>query len=123
MQVHTVRLPSATVLEVRGRLDASTASTMKQWVKQVSIQEPVHSLIIDLSQVHFLDTAGAGALRCSLKLCRGNFFLCGLPQPVQNFLDITQKGCSFEYFASRDEALREDQARRSLETERQLIDR
>lgn len=57
-----------TVVQLQGnRLDASVAEAVKSEIKQIVDQGERH-LIVDLSEVHFMDSSGLGALVGALKM-------------------------------------------------------
>ena len=48
-------------LQVSGRLDAEWADTLKQAIED-ALREGAHSLLLDLSQVVYMSSAGLGVL-------------------------------------------------------------
>ena len=95
------------VIKLRGRFDAEAAAFVKaQIANLVNEQQP--NLIIDLSQVSFVDSLGLAALVSGLKLCRKNrgaLKLVGLQSNVRMLFEITRLDQAFELYDDLESAL------------------
>ena len=72
------------------------------------ILEKHRTVVLDLSSIEFIDSAGVGTLvSCLQAACRhqGHFRLCGLSRPVSALFDLMRMHCVFEIYNNRDEAL------------------
>lgn len=95
------------ILRFSGSFDAYHAPEARQWLDQAMENKPV-KLVVDLSDVLFLDSIGLSTLVRSMKrsrLAEGDLFLCGLQQPVRMILELTRLDSAFEIFNSEEEAV------------------
>lgn len=79
------------VVPLEGRFSAQSASEMRQTLKRV-IDFGYPNLLIDLSQVTFIDSTGLGVLVSTLHKCRsagGTLCLCNVPEAVSLVLELT----------------------------------
>ena len=60
-RIHSRTVDTAVVLHVHGEVDLSTSSELEQAVATALAAEP-SALVVDLSEVSFLDSAGLGVL-------------------------------------------------------------
>jgi anti-sigma B factor antagonist len=94
----------AKVLE--SRITADVATRFKQeLVGYVNMEK--RSIVLDLSDVTFIDSSGLGALIASLKGMDGDrqLVLCGARDPVANMFKLTRMNKVFRMFHSREEAV------------------
>ncbi len=86
------------LIRLAGRFDAEAAAFVKgQIANLVSEQHP--NLVVEMSQVGFIDSMGLAALVSGLKLCRKNrgvLKLVGLQPPVRMLFEITRLDQAFE---------------------------
>lgn len=96
-----------TVLTFSGRLDAFTASSIATAIEQAAAKTSAQ-VIVNLTQVTFIDSTGLAALVQGMKRCRdrrGDLRLCGLASPVRIIFELTRLDKAFEIFASEAQAL------------------
>lgn len=89
------------------RLDASNSGELREIMLNL-LEAGGQKLVIDLSQVSFIDSSGLGALLSGFKsanLRSGSLVLAGLQSRVQSMFELTRLHRVFEIFASVDEAL------------------
>ncbi|AKH88313.1 STAS domain-containing protein [Edwardsiella tarda] len=88
------------------RLDASVAGVFRQEVVSL-IEQGHHQLLLDFSQVDFIDSSCLGALVSLLKLLnnRGDLRLCGLNDNILGMFRITRMDRVFHIGADRQQAL------------------
>ncbi|MBM3224526.1 MAG: STAS domain-containing protein [Candidatus Tectomicrobia bacterium] len=101
--------PKADALVVKvhaKRLDARAAPEFKSKLTSL-IQEGHTQLVVDMTQVDFLDSSGLGAMIAGLKLLGGNgeIVLCGVNPKLMSLLKITRVDKLFRLFATPEEAL------------------
>ena len=78
-------------LQVSGRLDAEWADTLKQAIED-ALREGAHSLLLDLSQVVYMSSAGLGVLVSAQKQfqkIRGSFGVKDCKGPVTEVIRLT----------------------------------
>ncbi|MCK4503874.1 MAG: STAS domain-containing protein [Desulfuromonadales bacterium] len=89
------------------RMDAHNSGDLKEQMLQL-FDDGKCNLIIDLSQVRFIDSSGLGALVSGFKNASardGNLKLCCLQPQVQSMFELTRLHRVFEIFTNHDEAL------------------
>lgn len=74
------------------RLDALVASEFKGEVIRALEEAGSKRVVLDLSEVDFVDSSGLGALVSVLKQVAGGgrLVLCGLTKPVQELMELTR---------------------------------
>jgi anti-sigma B factor antagonist len=96
-----------TVVAVRGEVDLYTAPTLREHVLRFADRNG--SVVIDLSDVPFMDSSGLGAIVGCLKRLResgGDLVLVALPgSPPSKLLSLTGLDRAIPTFSSVDEAL------------------
>ncbi len=101
------RTPSATVLLVNGRVDGDSAHEFQeiclQWIRPGDL-----NLLLDMSGVEYLSSAGLSAVLCAGKAMDaqgGRLLLCGLPGRLKQLFTFSGFDALFPIFESRDAAL------------------
>jgi anti-sigma B factor antagonist len=80
------------VVRANGELDLTTGPELESCVNRVLDDGPPERVVLDLSQVAFLDSSGVSALIGAWRLCRkyGSYFRVGNTSPfVARVLDVT----------------------------------
>lgn len=107
LQLRTYQKDEVSVVEVAGDIELSNASQLRADLRSVCEAEPCN-IIVDMSQVTFIDSTGIGVLVGALKRTRehnGSFALI-CPQPrVRRVFEITGLLQALPLFNSMDEAL------------------
>jgi anti-anti-sigma factor len=94
------------VLAVGGEVEAATAKGLHEAVRKAL--ESSSCLVIDLSQVTFIDSSGLGVIIVARNLVRareGSLALVNPPSMVRKILWGTQLQPAFSMFDNRDEAV------------------
>jgi anti-sigma B factor antagonist len=95
------------VLELAGRFDAHTVPAVNGWLKEAMAgSQP--QVVINLAQVHFVDSAALAALVNGMKQCNkreGAFRLCSLQQTVRIIFELTRLDKAFDIFDSEEDAV------------------
>ncbi len=92
------------VLEVYGTLDNQMGKNLLPSAETVLSRSPAEVLLLDLSNIKFIDSAGLGALVKVLKATesRGKrLMLCGLKNQVAMLLQLTRMNTLFEILDDR----------------------
>jgi anti-sigma B factor antagonist len=92
---------------VEERLDASNSAELRETMLHL-LETGGLQLVVDLSQVSFIDSSGLGALLSGFKsanLRSGSLVLAGLQSRVQSMFELTRLHRVFEIFPSVDDAL------------------
>lgn len=97
----------ATLIKVEGaRLDAASSVDFKNYFND-TVSDRKSNVIIDLSEVNFMDSSGLGVLISSLKSMEkdGGISLVGAHSNVQSLMTLTRMDRLFPQFSSVDEAV------------------
>ena len=95
------------VINLKGRLDLSSGTSLKERVKTLFDNERT-SIHLNMSEVDFINSSGLGALVSIMKevrLQKGRLTLSNLAVYVQEIFEITQLANIFEVFTTEQEAL------------------
>ena len=96
----------AIALVVGEYLDAGNAREFRQEI--ASVLKDSSQVILDLSQLQFVDSSGLGAILSCLRhltTTGGELRLCGMTKPVRALFELVRMHRVFEIFNSREEAL------------------
>ena len=96
-----------TILEPEGSLDISNAHRMRQ-VMNDTISAGSARVVVNLRELHFVDSSGLAVLIQGLKRARGyqgSLCLCSLQPPVRMIVELTRFDKIFEIFVSEEEAV------------------
>lgn len=95
-----------TVIPVPGpTLDASSAKDLK--VAMAPLLTANAKIILDLSQLKFVDSSGLGAMLSFLRQLNGmggDLKLCGMSKPIRALFELVRMHRVFEIFNTREEA-------------------
>jgi len=97
--------PAQEVLSLRGPLTGSNAPTFQNAMRR---EEPAHTVILDLSDVPYIDSAGLGLLvsaHVSRQKAGRRMVLSGINPRVRKLFEITRMGDLFLIFSSTQEAV------------------
>jgi anti-anti-sigma factor len=93
-----------TIIQPSGHINASTAVEFKhKLTKAVAAEQD--SVLVDMSQVESLDSAGLMALVSALSLAQSlkrRFSICSVAPSIRIIFELTQLDEAFEIFESRD---------------------
>ena len=87
-------------------LDAKSSKDFRDEFQQAS--EHGKQILVDLSNVEFVDSAGLGAMVASLKRLRangGDMRICGVHKPVRALFELVRMHRLVEIYNDREEAL------------------
>jgi anti-anti-sigma factor len=93
------------IIEPAGRLDITNAAQLRKQVAEITSNKP-NLLLVDLTNVSFMDSSGLGALVSALKAVRAigaEMVLCSPNEQVKMLFDLTSMSKIFKIYASREE--------------------
>lgn len=108
MEIAHDKQGAAQVIRLTGRLDAASATQLKDQVKHL-LGAGDKALVIDLSQVTFMDSSGLGSLVACLRSANqssGDVKLAALTPEICNIVELTRLHRLFQIFDSVDEAVK-----------------
>ena len=97
----------AIVMELGGEIDMKCSTRVKNKFKEIYRDKPP-VIVVDMTEVEFMDSSGLATLVGVLKWCRINgseLRLAGLTKAVRNIFDICRLESIFQIYDSRAEAL------------------
>ena len=108
MNITTEKQAGLTLLKFQEeRLDAHNSTELKEYLLQ-QLENGGKNLIVDLSEVRFIDSSGLGALLSGYKnanLRQGKLVLAGLQPRVQSMFELTRLHRVFRIYPSLQDAL------------------
>lgn len=91
MEIKSTVLKRCVLINVNGRIDSATAPQLQEALNDL-IEENNYKLVLDLSQVDFISSAGLWVLVNAQKKCkrfnRGEVVLASVPQRIHDALDL-----------------------------------
>lgn len=88
LKVQVERLPGEHVVRVRGELDAATAATLQARLAD-TVERAEGRIVIDLTEVPFVDSSGLGALVAVRKRAAAPVVLRAPHDRVRMLLEVT----------------------------------
>lgn len=107
MEIKVTESNGVAILNLQGRLDLSSGSSLKEQVKAL-FNDDKSNVHLNLADVEFINSSGLGSLVSVMKetrLRKGRLTLSNLASYVQEIFDITQLSHIFEIYATQEEAL------------------
>lgn len=107
MEMISKQISRTNILQLIGRLDAYTAPPVEKFFQKLSI-DPLSGVIVDLSQVDFIDSTGLATLVIGMKRCQqqqGELVLCGIQQPVRTIFELTRLNTVFTIVSTQEDAI------------------
>jgi anti-sigma B factor antagonist len=88
------------------RIDAATAAEFKDKMSDWIVSGN-RLIVLNLSEVDFIDSSGLGAIVSGLKKMgnNGNLVICAVRETVMSLFRLTRMNRVFEIFSSEDEAI------------------
>ena len=107
MDILSQSIGSIKILGLSGRFDIQTSPQVNEWMQDATSKPPA-KVVVDLSDVSFLDSTALSILVQGLKRSRelnGDVRLCGLHQPVRMIFELTRLDKAFEIYNSQEDAI------------------
>jgi anti-anti-sigma factor len=93
------------VVQPSGILDGIKANQLRREISDV-VASGATKVLIDLTDVTFMDSSGLSALVSALKMVRtagGKLYLCSINDQVKMVFELTRMDRVFDTFSNRDE--------------------
>lgn len=100
MKITSRFVGSATVLDLAGRFDMTSAPSVAQALERASTGTPAQ-VVLNLAGVPFIDSTALATMVQGLKRCRqrqGDLYLCGVQPQVHMIFELTRLDSSFHIF-------------------------
>lgn len=107
MEMRIASHQSVDVLTLSGRLDLVSSSTLKDTIRQRLADRRTH-LVLDMGNVHFINSSGLGALISALRDIRvsgGRIVLSRMAPYIEEIFTITGLTRVFDCYATVNEAV------------------
>lgn len=92
MDISTTQFKHCDLVTVQGRVDSSTAPKLTEALNKL-LDDGHYKIVLDLSQVEYMSSAGFRAMLAALKTCkrynRGDLYLASVPKLIHEALDLT----------------------------------
>ena len=108
MEIATREFKRCTVIEVSGRIDSATAPQLAAALDELT-EEGEYNLVLDMSDVDFISSAGLRVLIDTQKTChrmnRGRLVLADVPEPIYEAFDLAGFVALFDFYEGQLEAV------------------
>jgi anti-sigma B factor antagonist len=97
--------PTIKVITPQGILDSTKATDFRSQIDR-SLNEGAKIILVDFSDVTFMDSSGLGALVLALKSIRGaglKMFICSINEQVKMLFELTSMDRVFEILTDKEE--------------------
>ncbi|MBD3308732.1 anti-sigma factor antagonist [candidate division KSB3 bacterium] len=112
VSIETRTRDQAFIIEISGEVDLYSSPLVREKVLQTIQRQRPPLLLIELSQVTYMDSSGIATLVEGLQLSKDTqtrFLLVGLSQAVLEVFQLVRLERVFEIYATEDDALNEAQ--------------
>lgn len=106
LEINVLKLAQIPVIEAQGRIDSMNANELGE-VLQHTLDHEGSQIVLDLSGVDYMSSAGVRELVSALKKARRNNGDMRIAQPTERVMDILEMSgldTIVQVYASRDEA-------------------
>ncbi|MEJ2148605.1 MAG: STAS domain-containing protein [Chloroflexota bacterium] len=103
METNVIELKRLDLLEIEGRVDSNTASALHEVLNE-RIDQGTSNILVDLSNVSYMSSAGLRELVTALKRVRkngGDLRLCAPSERVTDVIELAGLNSLFEIFDDR----------------------
>lgn len=93
------------IIEPKGILDGTKTADFQYQIEQ-SIESGAHTILVDFSNVTFMDSSGLGALVKAWKAVDASgveFFLCSINEQIKMLFELTSMDSYFSILKNRQE--------------------
>ena len=110
VEIVTEKIDAGFLLRLKGDVDMNTSSDVRNALAEVFKQgsSGMKALLIDLSQVRYMDSSGIATLVEAMQNCLkkgARLRLFELSPPVRDVFELARLASVFEIFATRDDAV------------------
>jgi anti-sigma B factor antagonist len=103
MEVSEANANDVSIVALNGRLDAASAKSVLAGIKEL-VKRNRFNIILDMSGVEFIDSAGVGILLASYRAVDakgGALKICAIQNQVKSIFSLTRLSKFFEIFSDR----------------------
>ncbi|MHC4414529.1 MAG: STAS domain-containing protein [Planctomycetota bacterium] len=107
LEIQTETIDDGVILRPVGEIDLSCAAMLRQRLSQVQNNRP-DRLVIELSQVPYMDSSGVATLVEAMQIARrtgSKLILCALQEKVRSIFEIARLDMVFAIVDTADEAV------------------
>lgn len=108
METTTREFKRCTVVEASGRIDSATAPELAAVLNEI-MDDRQYNLVLDMSDVDFISSAGLRVLIDTQKTCqrlnRGRLVLANVPEPIYEAFDLAGFVPLFDFYDDQVEAV------------------
>jgi anti-sigma B factor antagonist len=101
MDISTKQFKHCDLVSVKGRVDSATAPKLTASLEAL-LKEGRYKIVLDLSQVEYMSSAGFRAMLAALKTCkrynRGDLYLASVPKLIHEALELTGMTSLFKIY-------------------------
>lgn len=93
-----------TIIQPSGHINAANAAEFQQQLT-AAVKSAQSAILVDMSRVETLDSAGLMSLVSAFRLAQGlkqRFSLCSVAPSIRMIFELTQLDAAFEIFENRD---------------------
>lgn len=93
------------IIEPKGILDGTKTADFQRQIEQ-SVESGVHTILIDFTNVTFMDSSGLGALVKAFKTLQAadvQLFLCSINEQIRMLFELTTMDKFFTVLSDREE--------------------
>lgn len=108
MKVKTQDYSEVTVVELQGELDSDVGEMLKNAISDI-IAKGKSAIVLDMSQVSFIDSYGLGQMLWTRDYCNENkaeLRLAGLDENCRKILEVTRLQNEFDCYVELTEAVK-----------------
>lgn len=108
MEITQEKVNDVAIVELKGRLDVTTASDLEQVFTKL-LDENQNKVLVECRELEYISSAGLRVLLTAAKQYNkvsGQIMLSGLSQNVKQVFEISGFTSIFPIYATRDEALK-----------------
>jgi anti-sigma B factor antagonist len=108
MQIDKEQRDGIAVLRCKGKMTLGEGDELLRDAVQSTLNEGTTKIVLDLSEVPYIDSAGLGEIVRSYSLTvrqEGTVVLVGLTKRIEDLLSITKLMTVFQVFESTDQAI------------------
>jgi len=92
------------IIEPKGILDGTKTAGFQQQIEQ-SVESGIHTILIDFTEVTFMDSSGLGGLVKAFKTVEAadvKFFICSINEQVRILFELTSMDKYFDILPDRE---------------------
>jgi anti-sigma B factor antagonist len=108
VHISSRRRDDSTILDISGDVDFANSLEARQSLLDAIRESRPHRVLVNLSQVHYIDSSGVASLVEGLKASRdlgSRFILFGLGPSVREVFQLSRLSTVFEVYDNEEQAL------------------